>query len=104
MPRLIMPSLPPEVDVAIAHMGNRAQADILRHLAKTGPSTVGELMEGVDMTRPSLNRHLAALESAGIVHTTPPAGSRHGRTVIYSIDLQRVRHLATEYLRYVSGQ
>lgn len=90
--------------MAIAHMGNRAQANILRHLAKVGPSTIGELMEGVDMTRPSLNRHLAALESAQIVHTSPPAGSRHGKTVTYHVDLQRLRDLVAEYLRYVSGE
>jgi len=104
MPRLIMPPLPPEVDMAIAHMGNRAQADILRHLAKAGPSTIGGLMDGVDMTRPSLNRHLAALEDAGIVHTNPPAGNRHGKAVTYAADLDRVRRLASEYLRYVSGK
>lgn len=90
--------------MAIAHMGNRAQAEILRHLAKAGPSTVGELMEGVDMTRPSLNRHLAALDGAKIVHTDSPAGSRHGKTVTYSVDLERVLQLAGEYLRYVSGK
>lgn len=90
--------------MAIAHMGNRAQADILRHLAQMGPSTIGQLMDVLEMTRPSLNRHLAALESAGIVHTDPPAGSRQGKTVTYHVDLQRVRHLATSYLRYVSGE
>lgn len=103
MPSLIRPELPPEIEKAISFMGNRAQADILRHLSLLGPSTIGRLQTVVLISRPSLNRHLDALATAGLVETDPPAGMRHGRDVTYTVQRARIRQLAHEYVSYVQG-
>ena len=84
-------------------MGNRARADILRHLSMLGPSTIGRLQTAVDISRPSLNRHLDFLAKAGLVQTDPPAGMRHGRAVVYAVRSARVRELTQAYASYVEG-
>jgi len=103
MPSLIRPKLPPEVEAAISLMGNRARVDILRHLSMLGPSTIGRLQTAVDISRPSLNRHLDFLAEAGLVQTDPPAGMRHGKDVVYMVQPARVRELTQEYTSYVEG-
>jgi DNA-binding transcriptional ArsR family regulator len=103
MPSLIRPELPPEVEKAISFMGNRAQADILRHLSLLGPSVIGRLQSVMAVSRPSLNRHLYALATAGLVETDPPAGMRHGRDTTYTVQPARIRELAHEYVSYVAG-
>jgi DNA-binding HxlR family transcriptional regulator len=103
MPSLIRPELPPQVEAAISFMGNRAQADILRHLSLLGPSVIGRLQSVMAISRPSLNRHLDSLATAGLVQTDPPAGMRHGKETTYTVQPARIRELAHEYLSYVQG-
>jgi DNA-binding transcriptional ArsR family regulator len=95
--------MPPEVEVAISLMGNRARVNILRRLSMLGPSTIGRLQAAVDISRPSLNRHLDFLAKVGLVHTDPPAGMRHGKDVLYMVHSARVRELTQEYTSYVQG-
>lgn len=90
--------------MAIGFIGNRAQADILRQLSIHGPCTVGQIQTVSEISRPSLNRHLSALEAAGLVTTDPPAGQRHGKSVTYRVEPKRIDQLAQEYVRYVRGQ
>jgi len=103
MPSLIRPILPPEVEVAISLMGNRARVEILRRLSVLGPSTIGRLQTAVDISRPSLNRHLDFLAQAGLVQTDPPAGMRQGKDVVYLVQSARVRELTQQYASYVEG-
>lgn len=103
MPRLIRPKLPPEVELGISLMGNRARVDILRRLSMLGPSTIGQLQTVLDISRPSLNRHLDFLSNAGLVQTDPPAGMRHGKDVIYTVQSDRVRELTQYCAAYVEG-
>ncbi|MCO4252172.1 ArsR/SmtB family transcription factor [Pseudarthrobacter raffinosi] len=103
MPSLIRPILPPEVEEAIGLMGNRARVEILRRLSMLGPSTIGRLQAAVDISRPSLNRHLDILAQAGLVLTDPPAGMRHGKDVVYVVQSARVRELTKQYASYVVG-
>lgn len=104
MPTLIDPDLPPEIEIAVGVIGARAQAAMLRHLARMGPSTAGELAEATRISRPSLNRYLVLLEEAGVITASPPAGDRTGKTVRYTAHLGRVRELAEVYVKYVSGE
>lgn len=104
MPRLIQPNLPREVEVTVAFMGNRAQVAILRALAKKGPCAIGALVGHIDMSRPSLNKHLVSLEAAGLVVGTPAVGERHGKTVMYTVDVGRVRALAEQCVSYITGK
>lgn len=103
MPSLIRPKMPPEVEVAVSLMGNRARVNILRRLSMLGPSTIGRLQGAVDMSRPSLNRHLDLLAKAGLVQADPPAGMRHGKDVVYMVHSARVRELTQEFTSYVQG-
>lgn len=104
MPTLIDPDLPPEIETVVAMIGSRAQTEILRRLALMGPSTAGELARATGISRPSLNRHLVALQKAGVVLVTPDQGDRAGKTLKYSAQLDLVRELVEKYLRYVSGR
>lgn len=104
VPILINPELPPKVEIAVGMIGSRAQTDMLRHLCRMGPSTARELVEATGISRPSLNRHLVALEDVGVVTASPPPGDRAGKTVKYTAQLDRVREVAENYLRYVSGE
>lgn len=103
MPRLIRPKLPPEVEMGISLMGNRARVDILRRLSMLGPSTIGRLQTVLDISRPSLNRHLDFLAKAGLVHTDPPAGMRHGKDVVYKVQSDKVREVTRACARYIEG-
>ena len=104
MPRLIRPTLPADVELAITYMGGRAQVDILRQLAVLGPSTISQLQEVVQIGRSSLNRHLDGLASAGLVETDPPEGLRHGKDVTYAVRTRRIRDLALAYLEHIEGR
>ncbi|WP_427008777.1 ArsR/SmtB family transcription factor [Pseudarthrobacter sp. H2] len=104
MSSLIRPELPSQVEAAISFMGNRAQAAILRHLSLLGPSVIGRLQSVMAISRPSLNRHLDSLATAGLVQTDPPAGMRHGKDVTYTAQPARIRELAHQYLSYVQGR
>lgn len=90
--------------MAVAFMGNRAQADILRTLATEGPCTIGSLLRHLDMSRASVNKHLVTLEETGLVRGDPPTGKRHGRSVVYAIDENRIQVLANRYIQYVTGR
>jgi DNA-binding transcriptional ArsR family regulator len=54
-------------------------------LLRGGPRSVGELAEGLPVSRPAVSQHLRVLEDAGlVVHTK--AGTRH----LYELDSQGV--------------
>ncbi len=90
--------------MAIGFMGSRAQAEIVRQLSLLGPSAIGKLQAALSISRPSLNRHLDSLAKAGLVHTDPPEGMRHGREVVYAVHSARLRELAEEYVNFVEGR
>lgn len=104
MPNLIDPELPRDVEIAVALSGSRAQAHILRYLSLLGPSSAGQLASSTGMSRASLNRHLVALEGVGAVAADTVTGSRAGKTVLYTIQVERVCELTQIYLRYISGE
>ncbi|MBT2588536.1 helix-turn-helix transcriptional regulator [Arthrobacter sp. ISL-95] len=104
MPRLIRPNLPSGVEAAISFMGSRAQADVLRQLAILGPSTIGQLQYVLEISRPSLNRHLEALAATGLIKTDPPRGMRQGRDVTYELQPARIQELSRAYVDYIEGR
>lgn len=95
--------MPQDVEAAVSLIGNRARTDILHNLSKLGPSTVGRLHSAMDISRPSLNRHLDVLAKAGLIQTDPPEGLRHGKSVVYAIQRSRVRELVAGYAAFVEG-
>lgn len=66
---------------ALAAIANPSRARILERL-QDGEKTVGELAEGLPVSRPAISQHLRVLEQAGLV-SEEFRGTRH----IYRIDL-----------------
>ena len=65
---------------AFGALGDPTRRDIFERLAR-GPSAVGDLAQGLPITRPAVSQHLRVLKEAQLV-TETPEGTRH----IYRID------------------
>jgi DNA-binding transcriptional ArsR family regulator len=65
---------------AFAALGDPTRRAIFERLA-TSPAAVGELANGLPVTRPAVSQHLRVLKEAGLVSETP-----HGTRRIYRID------------------
>src|SRR5476649_36163 len=66
---------------AMAAIANETRAQILQRL-EGGEKTVGELAEGLPVSRPAISQHLRVLEQASLV-TEEFRGTRH----VYRLDL-----------------
>jgi DNA-binding transcriptional ArsR family regulator len=66
---------------AMAAIANETRAQILQRL-EGGEKTVGELAEGLPVSRPAISQHLRVLEQAKLV-TEKYQGTRH----VYRLDL-----------------
>jgi DNA-binding transcriptional ArsR family regulator len=66
---------------ALAAVANETRASILQRL-EAGEKTVGELAEGLPVSRPAISQHLRVLEDAKLV-TEEFRGTRH----VYRIDM-----------------
>jgi DNA-binding transcriptional ArsR family regulator len=67
---------------ALAAVANETRARILERL-EAGEKTVGELAEGLPVSRPAISQHLRVLEQAKLV-TEEYRGTRH----VYRLDLK----------------
>ena len=65
---------------AFSALGDPTRRDIFERLARN-PSAVGDLAQGLPITRPAVSQHLRVLKEAQLV-TETPEGTRH----IYRID------------------
>lgn len=65
----------------MAAIANETRAEILQRL-ESGEKTVGELAEGLPVSRPAISQHLRVLEQAKLV-TEKYQGTRH----VYRLDL-----------------
>jgi len=87
MPRITQPhdaAWSADVEAAVATFGNRARNEILRFLASSGPATRGDIVAAVSAGDPSVAKHLAALEEAGVVmvDVRPPAFSKQSAAAL----------------------
>ncbi|MBW0255837.1 MULTISPECIES: helix-turn-helix transcriptional regulator [unclassified Cellulomonas] len=99
MPRLTRPpTLPDDVAEVIGVLGSAARLEIIRHLDLTGPTSVAELVERVEATRPAIQKHLTELQRAGVVVPDLPEDRWHGRKVLWRLEPERVGQMA-EVLR-----
>lgn len=95
--------MPQEVEEIIETIGNRARGQVLHELAANGPTTAPELAQRLGTNRASIGAHLKALESAGLVGADVAIGQRHGRTVRWNIDHQRVEQSVRRLGDYFTG-
>ncbi|WP_066285556.1 ArsR/SmtB family transcription factor [Arthrobacter sp. B6] len=104
MPRITQPhdaAWSADVEAAVATFGNRARNEILRFLTATGPATRGDIVAAVSAGDPSVAKHLAALEEAGVVTVDVEPGRRHGRSPRYSANPVRIKELLDAHLKYL---
>ena len=68
--------------LAFAALADPTRRQVFEHLAR-GPQAVGELAEGLPVSRPAVSQHLKILKEASLV-TDRPYGTRR----VYQIDPQ----------------
>ena len=74
-----------QADKVFKALGDPTRRKLLDLLCEENGQTLGELCEGVEMTRQAVSQHLAVLRSAGLVTTR-----RDGSTVYYRLADPRV--------------
>ena len=80
-----------EVFKALADASRRALLDRLH--ARSG-QTLGELCEGLDMSRQAVTKHLAILEAANLVATI-----RHGREKLHYLNPAPIHQIGERWIR-----
>ena len=80
-----------EVFKALADESRRALLDRLH--ARNG-QTLGELCDGLDMTRQAVTKHLAILEEANLVATV-----KHGREKLHYLNPVPIAQIADRWIR-----
>lgn len=69
-------------------LGNPTRRQILRILQRRGECAAGDLADQVDVSKPTLSHHLAALHDAGLVDR-----ERRGSHVLYRVNQSVVEEL-----------
>ena len=69
-----------QVDKIFEALASGPRRQILAYLSKT-ELTTSELASRLEMTAPSMSRHLSVLENAGLV-----SSKRHGQRVLYQLN------------------
>jgi DNA-binding transcriptional ArsR family regulator len=70
-----------DVDAVFRALADPTRREILDRLHASNGQTLGELCTGLEMTRQAVSKHLALLESAGLVSTV-----RRGREKLHHLD------------------
>ena len=73
--------------VVLDALGDATRRSIFESL-KSGPRSVGELAEGLPVSRPAVSQHLRVLKEAGLV-----TEQRNGTRRIYGVDAASVAEL-----------
>lgn len=91
MPDRVRPDLPAAVEDAIAVFGHPVRVAILRHLNAAGASTRGQIADELHLVPKTVQYHLTALDTLGVIEATPGAHEdRRGTRPRYSLDHHRV--------------
>ena len=92
-----------ENELAIAALGALAQGtrlDVFRLLVRHEPDglAAGEIARRLDVPQNTMSAHLGILARAGLVRS-----ERHSRSIIYRVDLDRLRDLVLFLLKDCCG-
>jgi len=88
---------------AMQVLGNTVNIRIVQFLAKRENAHLGEIIEGTGLKRPTLGIHLRQLEEIRVIKADLPPELRHGRSISYSIDKERIQSLADQHLEFMLG-
>lgn len=75
-----MANVNPMAEAAFAALGDPTRRAVFAALAR-GPSAVGELAQGLPVSRPAVSQHLKVLKDAGLVSETAEGARR-----VYRLD------------------
>lgn len=104
MPRLTTPPwMPPEVEVVVEALGNRARVQILRELARGDALTIADLAPRVGTSAVSVLRHVHVLEEHGLVDGDHARGARRGRDVRWRARSGAVEAALETLREYLAG-
>ncbi|GIF06400.1 ArsR/SmtB family transcription factor [Actinoplanes siamensis] len=88
------------MDDVFKALADPSRRHLLDSLNRRDGQTLGELCSGLDMARQSVSKHLAVLESAGLVTTT-----RRGREKLHHLNAEPVNAIADRWIsRYHRGR
>ncbi|WP_308817314.1 ArsR/SmtB family transcription factor [Pseudonocardia alni] len=82
-----------DVDAVFRALADPTRRRILDRLHEQGESTLGALCEGLDMSRQAVSKHLAQLESAGLVTTL-----RRGREKLHHLDPVPIQEIQDRWI------
>ncbi len=82
----------------MAALGDETRLHIVTKLCKNGPLSITQLVQGADISRQGVTKHLYALKHAGIVRS-----ERRGREHIWKLERKRIEE-ARRYLAQISQQ
>ena len=83
-----------QLDNTFGALSDQTRRAILKRLSE-GPSTVGDLAEPFEMSRPAISKHLRVLERAGLVMTT-----KDGRVSRCRLDARPMKDASEWVKRY----
>jgi DNA-binding transcriptional ArsR family regulator len=87
-----------EAAPVFAALGDETRLQLLARLCHEGPLSIARLSEGAGITRQGITKHLATLESSGLLEA-----KRQGRERVYQFTPGRLQ-AARRYLEQVSAQ
>lgn len=98
----------PEVQVeemiaAMKVIGSPGGVNLIRFLRTRDSVFWSELVTGAGVQVATLPRRLRELEDIGVVKADIPRGMRQGRSVRYSLDLDRINYLTRQLRDYMLG-
>lgn len=93
----------PELVIASSVMGNRTKSLIVRHLWQNGPSPGTRITKETGISGPTMSLAMQQLEQWGVVSASIPPEQRHGRSVVYTLDRDRIRGLVKLWMNFVEG-
>ena len=85
---------------ALAALAQPTRLEVFRQLVRCEPEGLpaGEIARRLEVPHNTMSTHLAILERAGLV-----ASRRHSRSIVYRVDLTRVRTLVVYLLKDCCG-
>lgn len=77
-------------------LGDKTRLSLLLLLAN-GEHNVGQLCQKLQLPQPTVSHHLGLMRMSGVL-----IRRRHGKQMIYSVNVELLRDLGTEFIKYAS--
>jgi DNA-binding transcriptional ArsR family regulator len=81
-----------------AALGDEIRLSLIQKLIQHGPTALGKLAQGEQVTRQAVTKHLAVLQSAGLARVT-----QRGRERVWEVQPEKLEE-ASQYLNRISRE